>query len=108
MLIMQSATFLPLYSDDELLPLILAELSENGRYLVVNSKTNFYSFDEYTSQDHSRVLNGSNCQPLFRQLIEKNQESVELTVETDLSKGYFIDKNGTFEKIYNSKNFNEQ
>lgn len=108
MLIMQSATFLPLYSDDELLALVLAKFSRDGRYWVVNSKTDFYYFDEFLSWDHSGVLNGSDCQPLYRQLIEKNPESVELTIKTDLSKGYIIDKNGTFAKKYHSRNYDER
>lgn len=96
MLIMQSANFLPLYSDDELLSLILAKISEDDGSIVVNSKTDTCDFNE-------SYHNGFDCQPLIRQLTEKNQESVELTIESDLSKGYFIDKNGTMAHKYYSQ-----
>ncbi|UJR07226.1 hypothetical protein I4U23_011514 [Adineta vaga] len=101
MLIMHSATFLSLYSDDELLSLILPKLSEHDDILVVNSKTDRWNLKE-------SYYNGFDCQPLIRQFTEKNQESVELTLKSDLSKGYFIDKNGTITNKYNSKSSYEK
>lgn len=108
MLIVRSANFLPLYSDNELLSLILPKYSRNNGYIVVNSKTKMYGLDGFTTSKDSIIVNGYDCLPLIRQLIEKNQQSVELTIESNRSNGYIIDKNGTLAKKYYSLNYLEQ
>ncbi|CAF0799884.1 unnamed protein product [Adineta steineri] len=99
-LVLQSVCSLPLNDDNKLLSLILKEDYTDNEYTVVDPKTTISIMNENLISFDPLVLNGYDAQPLIRQLIEKNRESISLTVESNPSKGYIIDKEKKFLKYF--------
>ncbi|CAF1249908.1 unnamed protein product [Rotaria sordida] len=99
-LILPCVNLLALYDDNIILPLILENHYGDGRYTVVNRETTIsYLNNSYSSFD-PLIINGYNFTSLLQELIKKNQQTVYLTIKSDLSNGYIIDQDNKFSKYF--------
>ena len=99
-LIVQSVKSLPFIDDNKLLSLILEEPYVYNGYTVVRLETTIWDLNEYPNASNPWIVHGYDCEPLLRQLIEKNRQPVELTIESDLLNGYIIDKDKKFSQYF--------
>ncbi|CAF1476944.1 unnamed protein product [Adineta ricciae] len=87
-------------NDNKLLSLILAEDYPDNGYTVVESKTTLYDVTEDFVIFDPLATSNNNGRRLLRALIEKNRESKALTIGSNASKGYVIDKDDKFSKYF--------